>query len=131
MTTQFVPLLDPPRRALESALIDECFRLRGLDPYDVQHRTDRTAAELRKEAVTYAAMKLTEIEARAHYVEDVHGVRTEVSEVNHAQPWRVSSAVPSGLSHGGDDGSDGRSLTLSLIPSERADPLFEALANPK
>jgi hypothetical protein len=77
MTTQFVAPVNPPEQGLEGALVDDFFRLHGLVPNEVRRRTDHAALELRKEAVAYAAMKLTEIEARAHYVHDVHGVGLE------------------------------------------------------
>lgn len=65
--------IDDPHAQLERALIDEYLMLRGHQPQQVRGRTDPAAQELLTQASTYAATKLTEVEARAHYVQDLHG----------------------------------------------------------
>ena len=57
---------------LERALITEYLRGRGQDPDALHGRDDVEAHRLLREAATYAAGRLTEVEARAHYVHDIH-----------------------------------------------------------
>jgi len=65
------PMEDPQGR-LELALIEEFLLVRGYDP----HRLGALPADERRHileaASTYAAGKLAEIHARAHYVHDLH-----------------------------------------------------------
>jgi hypothetical protein len=65
------PMEDPQGR-LELALIEEFLLVRGYDP----HRLDALPADQRRHvleaASTYAAGKLAEIHARAHYVHDLY-----------------------------------------------------------
>jgi hypothetical protein len=56
---------------LERALIDEFLRQRGHDPDVLRGRSDPTARTLLKEAALYASVKLTEVESRAHYLDDL------------------------------------------------------------
>ena len=74
--TDRVPL-DAPDALLEHALIDEYLRLRGHSPERIRHRQDAEATALWADAVQYAALRLTEIESRAHYVQAVHGAGLE------------------------------------------------------
>ena len=64
------PMEDPQAR-LELALIEEFLLVRGYDP----HGMDALPADQRRHvleaASTYAAGKLAEIHARAHYVHDL------------------------------------------------------------
>jgi hypothetical protein len=57
---------------LERALINEYLRARGQDPDALHGRDDVEAHRLLRAAATYAAGRLTEVEARAHYVHDIH-----------------------------------------------------------
>ena len=57
---------------LELALIREFLEAHGHDIVALQARTDPAARQLLTEASTYAATRLTEVEARAHYVHDIH-----------------------------------------------------------
>jgi hypothetical protein len=45
----------------------------GQDPAALRGRTDAAARALLTEAATYAASRLTEVEARSHYVRNLHG----------------------------------------------------------
>jgi hypothetical protein len=57
---------------LERALINDYLRAGGHDPNALRDRDDAEAHLLLAEAATYAAGRLTEVEARAHYVHDIH-----------------------------------------------------------
>ena len=60
---------------LEQSLIDDFIRRRGYDPahLGVLPAADRDA--LLRHAATHAATRLAEVEARAHYVHEIHGGR--------------------------------------------------------
>ena len=64
--------LEDPRGHLEQAFIDEYLRLHGHDPESVRLLPPARLKELLEAASTYAAGKLAEFEARAHYVHDIH-----------------------------------------------------------
>jgi hypothetical protein len=66
------PLRDPDRQ-LERALIDEFLRTRGHDSTSVESLPVDERQRLLQGASIYAGGKLTEIEARAHYVHELHG----------------------------------------------------------
>ena len=70
-----VPPLEEPLAELERRLIDEYLRDQGLEPDVVQKRTDAIAKKILADAAQYAALKLTEVESRAHYVRDLHDGR--------------------------------------------------------
>ena len=70
-----VPPLEEPLAELERQLIDEYLRGLGLDPEVVRKRTDERARQILAAAAQYAALKLTEVESRAHYVRDLHDGR--------------------------------------------------------
>ena len=65
------PMQDPEGQ-LEQALIDEFLRARGLDSDAVRALSDEDAKRILTEASVYAATKLAEVDARAHYVHDIH-----------------------------------------------------------
>ncbi len=67
--------LEERQARLETALIREYLEALGHDPIKLQQRNDQQARELLTQASVYAATRLTEVEARAHYVHDIH--RTE------------------------------------------------------
>jgi hypothetical protein len=58
---------------LERMLIREFLRSRGCDIDALARLSDAERTALLAEASTYAAAKLAEIEARAHFVHDIHG----------------------------------------------------------
>jgi hypothetical protein len=62
-----------PNAALERAIIEEFIRARGYDPHRLQELPEALRRQLQTEASTYAAARLAEMEARAHYVQELHG----------------------------------------------------------
>ena len=66
------PLQDP-NGLLESELINEFLRTRGYDLRSLDSLPDDQRRRLLRAASMYAAGKLTEIEARAHFVYGLHG----------------------------------------------------------
>jgi hypothetical protein len=67
-----VPPVDDHEARLERALIEEDLRIRGTDLARVSALAPPAREALLHDASIYAATKLAEIEARAHYVEDLH-----------------------------------------------------------
>jgi hypothetical protein len=70
-----VPPLEEPLAELERNLINEYIRGLGQDPAALRLRNDEFAKKVLRDASQYAALKLTEVESRAHYVEDLHDGR--------------------------------------------------------
>jgi hypothetical protein len=66
------PLQDP-NGPLESELINEFLRMRGYDLRSLDSLPDDERRRLLRQASIHAAGKLTEIEARAHFVDGLHG----------------------------------------------------------
>lgn len=66
------PLQDP-NGLLESELINEFLRTRGYDLQSVENLPDDERRRLLRQASMHAAGRLTEIEARAHFVDGLHG----------------------------------------------------------
>lgn len=64
--------LEDPERQLESALIDEFLRTRGLDSVALHALPEDTAWRVLAEASMFAATRLAEIESRAHFVHEIH-----------------------------------------------------------
>lgn len=58
---------------LERTLIREFLRLRGHDGTSLAALTEQERAALLAEASKYAGVKLAEVEARAHFVHEIHG----------------------------------------------------------
>jgi hypothetical protein len=67
-----VPPAEEPQAELERRLIDEYLRAAGHDPEVVRARGDEASRKLLIAASMHAALKLTEVESRAHYVRDLH-----------------------------------------------------------
>ena len=67
------PPLQDPNGPLESGLINEFLRMRGYDLRSLDRLPDDERRRLLREASLHAAGKLTEIEARAHFVGELHG----------------------------------------------------------
>ena len=67
--------LHDPFASLETRFMTEYLRSRGHDPEELRARGDAEARRLLVEASTYAATRLTEVECRAHYVQDMHAGR--------------------------------------------------------
>jgi hypothetical protein len=60
---------------LEQALIEDFIRKGGHDPAHLELLPPADREALLKRASTYAAARLAEVEARAHYVHEIHGDR--------------------------------------------------------
>jgi hypothetical protein len=58
---------------LERAFINEYLASHGYDRLTVASLSEEAHRALLKEANLYASAKLSEVEARAHYVHDIHG----------------------------------------------------------
>jgi len=67
--------LQPPLVGLERTLIDEFLRTRGLDLESLESLAEAERHALMTEASTYASTRLTEIESRSHYVDELHGAQ--------------------------------------------------------
>jgi hypothetical protein len=66
------PMQDP-NGPLESELISEFLRTRGYDLRSLERLPEDDRRRLLQQASMYAAGRLTEIEARAHFVDGLHG----------------------------------------------------------
>jgi hypothetical protein len=67
--------LQPPLGNLERMLIDEFLRLRGLDREALDRLPEAERHDLLAQASSYASSRLTEIESRSHYVQELHGAQ--------------------------------------------------------
>lgn len=70
-----VPPLEEPLAELERRLIDEYIRGAGYDPVALRQSPDDAAKRVLTDASTFAATRLSEIEARSHYVRELHSGR--------------------------------------------------------
>ncbi len=64
--------VEDPESRLENALIDEFLLGRGYDAGSFATLSEDDAKRLLKEASVYAGSKLAEVEARAHFVHEIH-----------------------------------------------------------
>ena len=62
---------------LERALIDEFLRMNGHDRHTVEALPQEKRVALLTQAAEHAAAKLAEVEARAHYIHEIHGTGEE------------------------------------------------------
>jgi hypothetical protein len=62
-----------PNAGLERAMIEEFIRKQGYDPARLQDLPEELRRRVQREASTHAAARLAEMEARAHYVHELHG----------------------------------------------------------
>lgn len=65
--------LEEPQAALERAFINEYLKARGHELRALRMLPEDLVQGLLREAVQYAATRLAELEARAHYVNELHG----------------------------------------------------------
>ena len=74
MTTQEpdVHRAEDPESLLEQAFIDEFLWARGHDPSRLEALPGEERMHLLQGASVYAAGKLAEVEARAHFVREIH-----------------------------------------------------------
>jgi hypothetical protein len=64
--------LEEPLAELERRIIDEYIRSRGHDPAALRASPDAAARRVLVDAAVYAATRLSEVEARSHYVRELH-----------------------------------------------------------
>jgi hypothetical protein len=67
--------LQPPLGNLERMLIEEFLRVRGLSWEAIDKLTETERHDLLAEASSYASTRLTEIESRSHFVQELHGAQ--------------------------------------------------------
>jgi hypothetical protein len=70
------PPSEDPEARLERAFVDDFLRMRGHTAASVDGLPEDERQRLLKDASTYAAGKLTEVEARARFVHQLHGENT-------------------------------------------------------
>jgi hypothetical protein len=63
---------EAPLAQLERSLIDEYVRTRGYDPHALSALPSPERDTLLKDASVYASSKLCEVEARSHFVHELH-----------------------------------------------------------
>ena len=64
--------MEDPGGRLGQALIEEFFLGRGIDPAALDALPEAQARRLLTEASVYASTRLAEVEARAHFVHEIH-----------------------------------------------------------
>jgi hypothetical protein len=64
--------MEDPFGQLERNLIDEFVRARGYDLHKIDELPELERMELLKAACAYASARLAEVEARFHYVHEIH-----------------------------------------------------------
>jgi hypothetical protein len=64
--------MQAPLSGLERTLIEEFVRLQGYDPAHLENLPPGQRDTLLRNASLHASARLAEIEARAHYVHDLH-----------------------------------------------------------
>jgi hypothetical protein len=67
------PTLEEPHSELERQLITTYLAQTGHSYHALIERTDDEARRLLADATLYASERLSEIEARSHYVHELHG----------------------------------------------------------
>ena len=66
--------MEDPEGPLETALIREFLRLRGLDADSLEALPEDEARRVLTDASVYAALKLAEIDSRAHFIHEINGI---------------------------------------------------------
>ena len=64
--------MEDPNAVLEKALIEEYLHESGYSLEKLRNYQKRWWKNLMKEATQYASLKMEELEARAHFVEEIH-----------------------------------------------------------
>jgi len=75
VTLRDVSPVEDPIALLERSFIDEFIRTHGHDPSRLGSLPEDQRTRLLKQASTYAAVKLADVECKAHYLHDIHGER--------------------------------------------------------
>jgi hypothetical protein len=73
-----------PNAALERAMIEEFIRARGYDPARLQDLPEDVRCRIQRDASTHAAARLAEMEARAHYIHELHGDKEAAGSRHHS-----------------------------------------------
>jgi hypothetical protein len=74
--------IQSPLGQLERSLIEGFLRANGYDSPKLAALGDEQRARLLKEASLYASARLSEIEARSHYVEEMHRTEETVTKTH-------------------------------------------------
>ena len=64
--------MEDPNAVLEKALIEEYLHEQGYSLEELKELPREIAEKLMKEASQYASLKMEEIKARAHFVQEIH-----------------------------------------------------------
>lgn len=64
--------MEDPNAVLEKAFIEEYLHEQGYSLEKIKELPKETAEKLMKEASQYASLKMEEVKARAHFVEEIH-----------------------------------------------------------
>jgi hypothetical protein len=64
--------MDEPKNAMEKALIEEYLVEQGYSHEKLKDLPEELVKKLMQEATRYASLKLEEIQARAHFVQEIH-----------------------------------------------------------
>lgn len=75
MNTNFPQQAEPmedPNALLEKALIEEYLKEKGYSHEDLKKLPTELVEKLMKEASQYASLKMEEVQARAHFVKELH-----------------------------------------------------------
>jgi hypothetical protein len=67
-----MPPLEEPLAELERRIINDYIRARGHDPAELRASREPDAHQILIDAAVYAATRLSEVEARSHYVRELH-----------------------------------------------------------
>ncbi len=68
-----VPLMEEAEAPLERMYIEAYLQSKGHTLHSLRDLPEGEASRLLAEASAYASAKLTEVESRAHFVEEIHG----------------------------------------------------------
>ena len=66
------PLMEDPNALLERTFIEEYLRSQGYSLDELDELSKKLRKKLMTDASKYASLKLEEIKARAHFVEEIH-----------------------------------------------------------
>jgi len=72
------PTAEPPLAELERSLTDEFVRARGHDPNTLQNLPVDERERLLADAAIHVSGKLAEVEARSHFVDEIHHNAPEI-----------------------------------------------------
>ena len=72
LTKNAEPIEDDRSALLEKALIEEYLQKQGYSHEDLKKLPTELVEKLMKEASQYASLKMEEVQARAHFVKELH-----------------------------------------------------------